>query len=74
MYDCVCPEKLINVLKWLKVNNPLYTDDENWVDESQANDIDVFQGLCGNHIPYYRYIEWHLGRLHRRTACIQEFF
>ena len=26
MYDYVSPEKLANALKWLKANNPLYTD------------------------------------------------
>ena len=48
MYDYVSPEKLMNALKWLKANNPLYADvnvNEYWVDESQTNDIDVFQGL-----------------------------
>ena len=48
MYDCVSPQKLMNALKWLKANNPLYGDvnvNKYWVDESQANDMDVFQRL-----------------------------
>ena len=48
MYDYVCPEKLMNALMWLKANNPLYADvevNQHWVDESQANDGDLFCGL-----------------------------
>lgn len=48
MYDYVSPEKIMNALEWLKENNPLYADvnvNEHWVDESQANDGDLFQGL-----------------------------
>ena len=26
MYDSVCPEKLMNALKWQKAKNPLYAD------------------------------------------------
>ena len=42
------PEKLTTGLNWLKANNPLYADvnvNEHWVDESEANDSDVFHGL-----------------------------
>ena len=48
MYDYVSPEKLNNALRWLKINNPLYADvnvNEQWVDECEANDSDIFHGL-----------------------------
>ena len=48
MYDYVSPEKLNNALRWLKANNPLYVDvnvNEQWVDECEANDSDMFHGL-----------------------------
>ena len=34
MYDYVTPEKILNVLKWLKLHNPLYANvviNEEWV-------------------------------------------
>ena len=48
MYDYICPEKLMNALIWLKANNPLYADvdvNKHWIDQSQANDGDLFHGL-----------------------------
>ena len=48
MYDYVSPEKLTNALEWLKANNPLYADvnvNEQWVDDCQTNDNDMFRGL-----------------------------
>ena len=48
MYDYVSPEKLNNALRWLKAKNPLYADvyvNEQWVDEREANDSDMFHGL-----------------------------
>lgn len=48
MYDYVSPEKVMNALIWLKSNNPLYTDvniNDNWLEESLANDADLFAGL-----------------------------
>ena len=46
MYDYVSPEKLTNALRWLKANNPLYAEvnvNEQWVDECETNDRDMFQ-------------------------------
>ena len=48
MYDYVSSEKLINALRWLKANNPVYADiqiNDNWVDEALGNDCDLFGGL-----------------------------
>ena len=48
MYDYVSPEKVMNALMWLKNNNPLYADvviNDNWLEESLANDADLFAGL-----------------------------
>ena len=44
MYDYVSPEKLANALKWLKANNPLYTDidiADNWLDDAIADDEEL---------------------------------
>ena len=38
----------MNALSWLKTNNPLYADidiNDNWLEESLANDADLFAGL-----------------------------
>lgn len=48
MYDFVSPEKDLGALRWLKANNPLYASvdiNENWLEESQANDSDLFAGM-----------------------------
>lgn len=48
MYDYVSPERVMNDLRWLKANNPLYADvniNDNWCEESLANDADLFAGL-----------------------------
>ena len=48
MYDYVSPEKLNNALRWLKAKIPLYADvnvNEQWVNECEANDCDMFQGV-----------------------------
>ena len=47
-YDYVSPEKLINALRWLKANNPVYAHvdiNENWVNQALGNDSDLFGGL-----------------------------
>ena len=42
------PEKVLNALRWLKTNNPLYADidiiDE-WLEEAMSNDKDLFAGM-----------------------------
>ena len=48
MYDYVSPDKLMNALRWLKANNPLYADvdiNENWLDQSVTDDCDLYGGL-----------------------------
>ena len=48
MYDYVSFKKLVNQLKWLKANNPLYTDvnvNGQWINEAKINDSDMFHGL-----------------------------
>ena len=59
MYDYVSPEKLINALRWLKANNPLYADiqiNDNWVDEAVSNDCDLFGGLVDCEISKPEYV------------------
>ena len=44
--------KLFNDLKWLKANNPLYTNiaiNTDWVEEALCNDPDLFRGLIEQH-------------------------
>ena len=59
MYDYISPEKVLTALKWLKQNNPLYTDidiNEEWLEQAMANDESLCAGLdqndtsdvCGN--------------------------
>ena len=48
MYDYISPERVVNALVWLKNNNPLYANidiNDNWLEESLANDADLFTGL-----------------------------
>ena len=48
MYDYISPEKVMNALAWLKQHNPLYADidiNDNWFEDSLANDADLFAGL-----------------------------
>ena len=48
MYDYISPEKVMAALMWLKSNNPLYANidiNDNWLEESLANDADLFAGL-----------------------------
>ena len=48
MYDFVRPDKVISALNWLKNNNPLYHDipiNDNWVQDSLANNCDLFTDL-----------------------------
>lgn len=39
MYDYVRPQKLLDALRQLKVNNPLYAAIEQWVEEAVANHV-----------------------------------
>ena len=52
MYGYVTPEKLLNALKWLKANNPLYANiaiNNDWVEEALSNDPDLLIGLIQQH-------------------------
>ena len=46
--DYVSPQKLINALKWLKANNPLYADvdiADDWVQSAIADDEDLVMSM-----------------------------
>ena len=48
LYDYVSPQKLINALKWLKANNPLYADvdiADDWVQSAIADDEDLVMSM-----------------------------
>ena len=48
MFAYVTPENMLNALRWLKANNPLYADVEinaEWLDQSLDNDSDLCTGL-----------------------------
>ena len=48
VYDYITPTKLLNALRWLKANNPLYAAveiNDAWLEESLANDEDLCTGL-----------------------------
>ena len=40
-YDFVSPERLTNALNWLKTNNPLYANDDDWLDHAIAGDVEL---------------------------------
>ena len=47
MYDYISPESVVTALAWLKSNNPLHAHidiNANWLEESLADDADLFQG------------------------------
>ena len=44
MYDYITPQKLIDVLKFLKANNSLYSDigiNDEWLEEAITNDAEL---------------------------------
>ena len=48
MYDYVSPQKVMNAFVWLKCNNPSYANidvNNDWIEQSLANDADLFAGL-----------------------------
>ena len=48
MYDYISPERVMNALRWLKANNPLYADidiNEEWLQQALTNDEDLFAGM-----------------------------
>jgi hypothetical protein len=48
MYDYIRPQKLLDALRFLKANNPLYAEidvNEQWVEEAMANDEELCQCL-----------------------------
>ena len=48
LYDYVSPQKLINALRWLKTNNPLYADvdiADDWVESATADDEDLVMSM-----------------------------
>jgi hypothetical protein len=52
MYDYIRPHKLLDALRYLKANNPLYADidiNEQWVEEALANDEELCQYLVEQH-------------------------
>ncbi len=54
MYDYVTPEKVLNALRWLKVNNPLYANveiNDKWSHDSENSDFDLHAGLLNHTVP-----------------------
>ena len=50
LYDYIRHQKLLDALRFLKANNPLYADidiNEQWVEEAMANDEELCQYLVG---------------------------
>ena len=48
LYNYVSPEKLTKALKWLKANNPLYTDIEianDWVESALADNEELLMSM-----------------------------
>ena len=48
MYDYITPQKLINALKWLKANNPLYADieiNDQWLEQALSSDEELFTSI-----------------------------
>ena len=48
LYDYVSPQKLINALKWLKANKPLYADidiADDWVESAIADDEELVMSM-----------------------------
>ena len=48
MYDYVSQERLVNGLKWLKANNPLYADiniANNWLEDAIADDEELVMSM-----------------------------
>ena len=48
MYDYIRPQKLMDALRYLKANNPLYADvdiNEQWIEEAMVNDEELCQYL-----------------------------
>ena len=48
LYDYVTPQKLLEALRFLKANNPLYVDidiNEEWLEEAIANDAELSECL-----------------------------
>lgn len=48
MYDYITPEKLLDALKFLKANNPLYSDieiNDEWLEEAIVNDAELSMSL-----------------------------
>ena len=51
IYDYITPEKILNALRWLKSNNSLYADveiNDDWLQQSLANDTDLYSLVCQN--------------------------
>lgn len=55
MYDYVTPEKILNALRWLKVNNPLYANvqvTDNWSYVAESEDFDLHADLLNLSVPF----------------------
>ena len=51
MYDYVTPDNILNALRWLKINNPLYKDidiNTDWVTQSLHDDDEMLCSLIEN--------------------------
>ena len=48
LYDYITPEKVLNALRWLKENNPLYADidiNDEWLKQAMANNEELLAGM-----------------------------
>ena len=48
MYDYITPQKVMDALRWLKANNPLYADveiNDRWIEQSITNNEELFTSL-----------------------------
>ena len=45
MYDYITSQKLINALKWLQANNPLYANIEQWLEQAMSSDQELFTSI-----------------------------
>ena len=54
MYDYIRKEKVLAALRWLKINNPLYSKikiNENWTDDAACDDPDLWKAMTDEQVP-----------------------